>query len=121
MHLPLVAGIIVVAVGDELVLAHPDGQTDIKTAAVLLAGPALYLLGNLLFKRQTANRPALSHMAGLALIAALIPVSLALQPLTLSGLTTLVLVLVAAWETVSLRGSKPEATAEPARANTPAR
>lgn len=121
MHLPLVAGIIVVAVGDELVLAHPDGQTDIKTAAVLLAGPALYLLGNLLFKRQTANRPALSHMIGLVLIAALIPVSLALQPLTLSGLTTLVLVLVAAWETVSLRGSKPEAVAEPARANTPAR
>jgi low temperature requirement protein LtrA len=120
MHLPLVAGIIVVAVGDELVLAHPDGHTDIKTAAVLLGGPALYLIGNLLFKRETANRPALSHMVGLAMIAALIPGSFTLQPLTLSGLTTLVLVLVAAWETVSLRGSKREAVAEPARADTSA-
>jgi len=44
MHLPLVAGIIVAAVGDELVLVHPTGHTDIKTAVTLLAGPALYLL-----------------------------------------------------------------------------
>ena len=62
LHLPLVAGIVVAAVGDELVLAHPTGHTDAKTAAVLLGGPALYLLGNLLFKRATASSPALvSH------------------------------------------------------------
>ena len=81
LHLLLVAGIIVAAVADELVLAHPDGHTDVKTAAVILAGPALYLLGNLLFKRATANRPALSHIAGLVLLALLVPVSLAFQPL----------------------------------------
>jgi low temperature requirement protein LtrA len=106
MHLPLVAGIIVAAVGDELVLAHPTGHTDVKTAAVLLAGPALYLLGNLLFKRATANRPALSHIVGLALLAMLVPVTPGLQPLAFSALTTLVLVIVAVWETLSLRGAK---------------
>jgi low temperature requirement protein LtrA len=106
MHLPLVAGIIVAAVGDELVLAHPTGHTDVKTAAVLLAGPALYLLGNLLFKRATANRPALSHIVGLVLLALLVPVSLGMQPLAFSALTTLVLVVVAVWETLSLRGAK---------------
>jgi low temperature requirement protein LtrA len=120
MHLPLVAGIIVAAVGDELVLAHPTGHTDVKTAAVLLAGPALYLLGNLLFKRQTANRPALSHIVGLALLALLVPVAPGLQPLAFSALTTLVLALVAVWETLSLRGSKREAVAKPARENMPA-
>jgi low temperature requirement protein LtrA len=103
LHLPLVAGIVLVAVGDELVLAHPLGHTDAKTAAVLIGAPAIYLVGNLLYKRATATSPALSHMAGLALLAALIPISQILAPLTLSAATTGVLILVATWETVSLQ------------------
>jgi low temperature requirement protein LtrA len=111
MHLPLVAGIIVAAVGDELVLAHPTGQTDATTAAVLIGGPALYLLGNLMFKRATAGSPALSHMVGLCLLVLLIPVSTMVQPLTFSAATTLVLVLVAAWETLSFRPRRRDAAA----------
>jgi low temperature requirement protein LtrA len=103
LHLPLVAGIILAAVGDELVLAHPTGHTEAKTAVVLLAAPALYLLGNLMFKRVTATSPALSHMVGLGLLALLIPVSTLVQPLTFSAAATAVLVLVAAWETLSLQ------------------
>ena len=64
MHMPLVAGIIVSAVGDELVLAHPMGHTEPSTIAVILGGPALYLLGNIFFKRTTASRLALSHLVG---------------------------------------------------------
>jgi low temperature requirement protein LtrA len=106
LHLPLVAGIIVTAVGDDLVLAHPTGHTDAKIAAVLLGAPALYLVGNLLFKRATAASPAFSHMVGLGLLAALVPISVMLEPVALSAATTAVLVLVAAWETVSLRPSQ---------------
>jgi low temperature requirement protein LtrA len=112
LHLPLVAGIIVCAVADELVLAHPEGHTDLKTALVLLGGPALYLVGNLLFKRATtANRRGLSHMVGLALLVALAAASGLLSPLLLSAGTTLVLVMVAAWETISF--SRGPARAEP--------
>jgi low temperature requirement protein LtrA len=103
LHLPLVGGIVLAAVGDELVLAHPLGHTDGKTAAVLIAAPAIYLVGNLMFKRATASSPALSHMVGLALLGGLIPVSQIMAPLTLSAATTGVLILVAAWETVSFR------------------
>jgi low temperature requirement protein LtrA len=107
MHLPLVAGIIGAAVGDELVLAHPTGHLDGKTAAALLGGPALYLVGNLMFKRTVADRPALSHMVGLALLAALIALVPLVQPLTFSLASTAVLVLVAVWETLSLRSPPP--------------
>jgi low temperature requirement protein LtrA len=107
LHLPLVAGIIVVAVGDELVLAHPAGHTDAKTAAVLIGGPALYLAGNLLFKRVSARHFPLSHLVGLGLLALLIPVAAVASPLALSGATTLVLVIVAVWETRSLAGMRP--------------
>ena len=84
-------------------LAHPTGHLDGKTAAALLGGPALYLVGNLMFKRTIADRPALSHMVGLALLAATIALVPFVEPLTYSLATTSVLVLVAVWETLSLR------------------
>jgi low temperature requirement protein LtrA len=101
LHLPLVAGIVLAAVGDELVLAHPDGHTTAGTAAALIGAPAIYLVGNLLFKRATANSPALSHVVGLSLLALLIPATAVMSPLALSAATTGVLVLVAAWEALS--------------------
>jgi low temperature requirement protein LtrA len=102
LHLPLVAGIIVAAVGDDLTLAHPTAATDSKTAAILLGGPGLYLIGNILFKRTTANRTALSHMVGLGLLGLLALAYPVLPVLYFSGATTLILVTVAVWETLSL-------------------
>jgi low temperature requirement protein LtrA len=113
LHLPLVAGIVLAAVGDELVLAHPTGHTDAKTAAVLIGAPAIYLVGNLLFKRATAISPALSHMVGLGLLALLMPAAMLMEPLTLSVATTLVLVVVAAWETLSLQPRHEDRSAPP--------
>lgn len=102
VHLILVAGIIVAAVGDELILAHPLGELDGKTTALLLGGPALFLIGNLLFKRVSADRPPLSHLVGLGLLGLLIPVSFVLPPLALAALATATLIIVAAWESISL-------------------
>jgi low temperature requirement protein LtrA len=98
----LVAGIVVVAVGDGIVLKHPHGYADAASIAVLLGGPALFLVGNLLFKLVTAGWLPLSHLVGLALLAALAPTGLVLSPLLLGAATTLVLVIVAVWETLSL-------------------
>jgi low temperature requirement protein LtrA len=106
LHIMIVAGIIVAAVGDELALHHPSGLNEIGTAAVLLGGPALYLLGNMLFKRLSASNMPLSHLVGLALLALLTPAALLMTPLLLSSATTAVLMLVAAWESISLRPSR---------------
>jgi len=105
LHIVIVAGIIVAAVGDELVLHHPGGHTDIKTAMVLIGGPALYLVGNALFKRLSAVYLPLSHLIGLGLLALLILAVPAITPLLLSAAVTAVLMLVAAWDSISLRGS----------------
>ena len=122
MHLPLVAGIIVAAVGDELRAGASDRPHRLQDRrGRLLGGPALYLLGNLMFKRTTANRPALSHIVGLILLAGLVPLAPLLQPLTLAAAANLVLVVVAVWETRSLGtgNTEPEAgklpTAEPGK------
>lgn len=100
-HLLPVAGIIVAAVADELVLAHPDGHTDLKTAACVLGGPALFLAGNILVKRALIASPTLSHQVGFGLLAITAPSALVLTPLAFSALTTAILVVVAVWETRS--------------------
>ncbi|MGH6914316.1 MAG: low temperature requirement protein A, partial [Geminicoccales bacterium] len=102
IHLPIVAGIIVAAVADEFVLAHPTGHTDLETVVAVLSGPALYLAGNILFKRTTANRLPLSHLVGLVLLVLLVPLSSIGSPLMLATAAALVLVLVAIWEWFSL-------------------
>ena len=104
LHLLIVAGIIVSAVADELTLRHPHQRTDVITAAVLLGGPALYLLGNALFKK-TVNRTnlPLSHLIGLVLLGAL-ALTFNRWPIGALGVATTVLLLVVAiWEMRSLR------------------
>jgi low temperature requirement protein LtrA len=108
LHVLMVAGVVVAAVGDELVLHHPAGHTDTKTAAVILGGPALSLLGNLLFKWLSTPYAPLSHTVGLVLLALLAPASPALTPLALSAAASAVLILVAIWEWISV-GPKAEA------------
>jgi low temperature requirement protein LtrA len=105
-HLLPVAGIILAAVADELVLAHPGGHTDLKTFATAAGGPALFLAGNILFKRALFASKTLSHYAGLGLLAVTAPSALVLSPLAFSALTTAILVMVAVWETRSFNKGK---------------
>lgn len=101
----LVAGIIVVAVSDELILAHPSGHSEAATIWTSIGGTALYLVGNLLFKFYVAGRPPLSHLVGLGLCAVLAFFASHLSPLMLGALTSLILIVVAIWE---LRGQKKQ-------------
>jgi low temperature requirement protein LtrA len=107
MHMPIVAGIVVAAVSDELILAHPGGHTDFKTAATTIGGAAIFLIGNILFKRIMTGRPTLSHWGGLVLLAILTPFAYSLTPLAFGACTSGILMLVAMWETWSYsRGAK---------------
>jgi low temperature requirement protein LtrA len=103
LHLPIVAGIIVSAVADELLLAHPAGHIDTRTAWAIIGGPALYVLGNLAFKYLVVGRVPLSHMVGLLLLGTLVPLLDEMSPLALASLVTLALIVTAGWETWALR------------------
>src|SRR6187401_1460856 len=100
-HIPIIAGVVVSAVADELTIAHPGGHMELSAAAALLGGPALYLAGNIFFKRASAKYYPLSHLVGLGLLLLLAPVALSLTPLALGTATTAVLIMVAVWETRS--------------------
>jgi low temperature requirement protein LtrA len=87
-HIPIVAGIVVSAVADEITIAHPGGHMELASAAALLGGPALYLTGNVFFKRASARYYPLSHLVGLGLLALLTPFAMTMTPLALGGATT---------------------------------
>ena len=101
LHIPIVAGIILCAVADELVLVHPDHASNAGIVAIL-GGPFLYLLGNGLFKWATNQRrlPPVSHLAGMLALLALTPFAFghAFSALALGWLTSGTLMLVALWE-----------------------
>jgi len=107
LHMPIVAGIILSAVADELVMKHPTGLSDLKTAISAIGGPLLFLIGTILFKQSIRGFLQLSHGAGIVGLTVLALFARDLSPLTLSELTTALLAVVAVWESVSLR-SKPE-------------
>ena len=105
LHVIIVAGIIAAAAGDEIILTHPFGPTSPAAMLVLVGGPLIFLLGCLAFKWATAGWPPLSHIVGMAALAILLAAGWALSPLAIGTLTAAILVVVAIWETVSLRQS----------------
>jgi low temperature requirement protein LtrA len=95
LHIPMIAGIIVTAVGDELVIAHPGEQLSGPELATVVGGPALYLLGHVGFRLRMAHSLSGKRLtAALALcavgaIGAFIP-ALATATLVLAVLVALI-------------------------------
>src|ERR1700730_12416875 len=109
LHLPIVAGIILSAVADELVLQHPAGHSDPRTVLSAIGGPLLFLVGTILLKHTIRGWLQLSHGVGIIALAILAWFAGALSPLMLSILTTVIMIMVAAWESISLGTSPAEA------------
>ncbi|MFE6234354.1 low temperature requirement protein A [Cellulosimicrobium sp. NPDC057862] len=95
----IIAGIVLTAVADELVLLHPlghdgAGHADAWTAALVCGAAATYLVGNALFRRAAGGRWSLPHLAGAAAVAALFGAHAWLTPLALNWTTDAVLLAV---------------------------
>jgi low temperature requirement protein LtrA len=66
LHIPMIAGVIVTAVADELTIAGPGRAMTAPTATAVLLGPALFLAGHVFFHRIVSGKWAVSRIAGLA-------------------------------------------------------
>jgi low temperature requirement protein LtrA len=112
LHMPIVAGIILSAVADEVVLRHPADHSDPRTVLSAIGGPLLFLIGTILFKLSIRGWLQLSHGAGIVMLAILAWFAGGMSPLMLSILTTAIMIIVAAWESLSLRSGVPETQSE---------
>lgn len=102
-HLIMVAGIAGTAVTSHLVVVRPLGETPPSWAAVILGGPALFLVGRGVLDYTVFGRISRSRLAGLALLAGVAPASSLLPPVMVALLAMTVLALIAAANLVSTR------------------
>src|SRR3954463_8852197 len=71
LHVVMVGGVIFAAVGDELVIAHPTEVLPTAEVLAVIAGPAIYLFAQVLFRLRMAGTLSRKRLAGaLACLAA---------------------------------------------------
>jgi low temperature requirement protein LtrA len=94
-HFPIVAGIVLAALGVEGVLAHAEETEPLGGfyGAALVGGVALYLAGELLFKQRMHSTLSLPRLVAIGVLLAALPAAIALPPLV--GLAGSVLILAA--------------------------
>ena len=102
-HLPIVAGIILTAVGEDFALSHPEDQADLKSAFAMLGGPALFLCGNIWLKLAAAERFPFSHLLGLSGLLAVGSIALLLPLYLLNIAAAAALLCAAIFEYAALR------------------
>jgi low temperature requirement protein LtrA len=105
VHPIMVAGIIVVAAADELVLARPDAVGVASTSWLILGGAGLYLSGLLAFKLTVWRRVSWQRAAALAVIALLGLVAPHISALGLSSCVASVVAAVAVADYVQNRAA----------------
>ncbi len=115
LHLPMVAGIVLVALGMKKTIGHFDEPLKIETATALIGGFCMYLLAHVAFRWRnvhSVNRRRL--FLGIALLA-LIPAGVELPALaTLSILTAIACALIA-YEAIRYADHRDRVRHEPGR------
>jgi low temperature requirement protein LtrA len=95
VHLVMVAGVVVSAVGDQLFIAHPLGRTPLAWALVILGGPAIFLVGRTGFAYIVFPKLNVLCLGAAAALAALILLALQVPPVVTATIATLVLLWMA--------------------------
>jgi low temperature requirement protein LtrA len=92
LHAGIVAGVILAAVGDELVIAHPTDVLPGDEVAVVVAGPALYLLSHVALRLRMTGTISARRLIGAVACLALGGLGAVVPAIVLSGFLVLVLV-----------------------------
>jgi low temperature requirement protein LtrA len=98
LHAPIVAGIIAVAVGDDLLIAEPGRALHGVGLAMVLGGPALYLVGESLFRLRVTGTANAKRLTVAAILVLLAPLGAQVSALALSATVAALLSALALWE-----------------------
>jgi low temperature requirement protein LtrA len=109
IHFPMVAGIVLLALGMKTTLAHVGEELDTVTATAMLGGAALYLLAHVAHRLRNIHTVNRHRLVCAILLLLLIPVALEVPALlTLAILATVLWVLIGL-EAIRFSGSRERA------------
>jgi low temperature requirement protein LtrA len=98
MHFPMVAGIVLLALGMKKTLGDVGEPLKLVPAAALLGGTAMYLLAHVGFRLRNVRTLNKQRLATAALLAALIPLALQIPSLATLGLLAVIMSALIAYE-----------------------
>jgi low temperature requirement protein LtrA len=101
LHLPMVAGIIVFALGVKKTLAHVDHELDMVPAVALCGGAALYFLALSAFKRRNIGSFNYPRLVAASALIVLAPIATTIPALLAVGLVAAISVALIAYEFVA--------------------
>jgi low temperature requirement protein LtrA len=98
LHFPMVAGIVLLALGLKKTLEHVEDPLKVVPATALLGGVSLYLLAHVAFRLRNVHRLNRLRLVCAAVIAALIPAAVELPALVTLALLAVLLVGLISYE-----------------------
>ena len=100
LHFPMVAGIVLVALGMKKTLGHVEDPLKLVPAVALLGGTAVYLLAHVAFRWRNIHTLNRQRLACAALFVALIPLGVELPSLATLGMLAALLAGLVAFEAI---------------------
>jgi low temperature requirement protein LtrA len=98
LHLPMVAGIVLVALGMKKTIGDVDHALKAVPAAALLGGAAMYLLAHVAFRLRNVHTVSRQRLVVAVVLVALIPLALEVPALVTLGIVAALLAALIAYE-----------------------
>jgi low temperature requirement protein LtrA len=99
LHFPMVAGIVLLALGLKKTLAHVEDPLKVVPAFAMLGGTAIYLLAHVAFRWRNVHRFSVQRPAVAVLLVALVPAAIELPALATLAIMSAILVALIVYET----------------------
>jgi low temperature requirement protein LtrA len=106
LHLPMVGGIVLIALGAKKTLAHVGDPLELVPAAALFGGTALYFLGHVAFRLRNVGTVSYRRLVVAGLCVALIPAATEVPALAAVGVLTALTVGLVAYEAIRYRAAR---------------
>jgi low temperature requirement protein LtrA len=100
LHFPMVAGIVLVALGMKKTLGHVEDPLKVEVATAMLGGTAIYLLAHVAFRWRNVQRLNVARLVCAAVLLALIPLATEIASLATLAIVLALLAALIAYETV---------------------
>ena len=98
LHFPMVAGIVLLALGLKKTLAHVEDPLKVVPAFAMLGGTAIYLLAHVAFRWRNVHRFSVQRLAVAVLLVALVPAAIELPALATLAIMSAILVALIVYE-----------------------
>ena len=100
LHFPMVAGIVLVALGLKKTIEHVEDPLKLVPAAAFLGGTALYLLAHVAFRYRNVHSLNRHRLGCAVVVVALLPLALEVPALVTLAVVAALLAALIAWEAI---------------------